>query len=370
VCSCGEDLVRAKRAKRVNYWIAYRLPGGKQRRERIGGSIDEARDADGKRRIQKREHRIFEILPEARMTFQELTDWHLDLENVKQKKYYPILQISLAKFNRIFGQRIVADIKPSELEDYRAKRRGEGKAESTIDQEIAGAKVVVNNAFLDGRVSGEVLRRFKAIKKYLTGARRNSNQRTRVLTPVEFQCLEGSAPLHLKPILRAGYETGMREAEVLGLKWGMVSLKDQVITLPKEITKDHEARIIPLSENLCAILNRLPRGITTDYAVFSYKGKEIQDIRTGLKKACVAAKILYGRFKGGGFVYHDLRRTFFTDMRRAGAPVSVIKEICGHSRNEISDRYNQVDLTDMRAAIERLIRYREGEYAKVNQNVN
>lgn len=370
VCQCGEDLAKAKRANRINYWISYRLPGGKQRREFVGVSIDEAKDADGKRRVQKREHRIFEILPEARMTFQELTDWHLSLESVKAKKYYPVLKMSLAKFNQVFGQRIVADIKPSELEEYRAKRRGEGKAESTIDQEIAGAKVVINNAFQDGRVSGEVLRRFKAIKKYLTGARRNSNQRTRILTPAEFLCLEEVAPVHLRPILRTGYETGMREAEVLGLKWGMISLKDQVITLPKEITKDHELRVIPVSENLSAILNRLPRGITIDYPVFNYKGKEIGDIRTGLKKACMAAKILYGRFQGDGFVYHDLRRTFFTDMRRAGVQESVIKEITGHSRNEISDRYNQVDLKDMRAAIGKLIQYRQDESAKVDQNVD
>lgn len=370
VCSCSEDLVKVKRWGRVNYWVTYRLPGGKQKREFVGVSIDEARDADGKRRVQKREHRFFEILPEARMSFQELTDWHLGLESVKQKRYFPVLQMSLAKFNQVFGSRIVADIKPSELEEYRAKRRGEGKAESTIDQEIAGAKVVINNAFLDGRVSGEVLRRFKAVKKYLTGARRNSNQRTRVLTPEEFLCLEGAAPLHLRPILRAGYETGMRAGEVFKLKWGMVSLKDQVITLPKEITKDSEARVIPLSDNLSGVLNRLPRGITTDYPVFTYKGKGIQDIRTGLKKACRAARILYGRFKGDGFVYHDLRRTFFTDMRRAGVQESVIKEITGHSRNEISDRYNQVDLNDMRAAIEKLIQYREGESAKVDQSVD
>ena len=75
VCSCGEDLVKAKRAKRVNYWIGYRLPGGKQKRELVGPLIDEARDTRmGSAGCQKREHRIFEILPEAKMTFNELKD--------------------------------------------------------------------------------------------------------------------------------------------------------------------------------------------------------------------------------------------------------------------------------------------------------
>ena len=52
---CGADLDKAKRSRRVRYWIQYRLPNGKQRKEFVGCSIEEARDADGKRRVQKRE---------------------------------------------------------------------------------------------------------------------------------------------------------------------------------------------------------------------------------------------------------------------------------------------------------------------------
>lgn len=334
-------------------------------------SIEYARDVESKRRVQKREKRpIFEMLPQAEMTFQELTDWYVNLESVKERRYYPILQFSLKKFNRVFGMRIVGDIKPSELENYRAKRKKEGKAESTIDQEISAAKVVINKAFLDDKVGGEVLKRFKSVKKYLTGERRNSNQRKRVLLPQEYARLESSAPPHLKPILRTGYDTGMREGEILQLNWGMVSLKDRVVRLPKEITKDYEDRVIPVSDELHNVLDQLPRGIRDDYPIFTYQGKGIKDLRTGLKKACTEAKILYGRFKGDGFIFHDLRRTFYTDMRRAGIQESVIKGITGHSRNEVSDRYNQVDLEDMRQAVERLTQYRSRQIANVDQTVD
>lgn len=40
-CSCGENLEKAKRSKRVRYWINYRI-NGKQRRESVGFSITEA----------------------------------------------------------------------------------------------------------------------------------------------------------------------------------------------------------------------------------------------------------------------------------------------------------------------------------------
>jgi len=40
-CSCGTDLTAAKRAKKVRYWVSYRLPGGKQRRERYAKNQDQ-----------------------------------------------------------------------------------------------------------------------------------------------------------------------------------------------------------------------------------------------------------------------------------------------------------------------------------------
>jgi len=43
-CPCGEDLVKAKRSQRVRYWITYRIEG-KQRKEAVGFSIEEARAA-------------------------------------------------------------------------------------------------------------------------------------------------------------------------------------------------------------------------------------------------------------------------------------------------------------------------------------
>ena len=63
-CKCGADLDKLKGQKeKVKYWIQYYL-AGKQRRESIGYSIEEAKDADGKRRVQKREKRIFKSFQE------------------------------------------------------------------------------------------------------------------------------------------------------------------------------------------------------------------------------------------------------------------------------------------------------------------
>ena len=82
-CLCGEDLVKAKRSQKVRYWVNYRLPNGKQRREAAGYLIDEARAAEGKRRAQNVENPgILEKVPAERMTFTELAEWYLNLNPV------------------------------------------------------------------------------------------------------------------------------------------------------------------------------------------------------------------------------------------------------------------------------------------------
>lgn len=88
--------------------------------------------------------------------------------------------------------------------------------------------------------------------------------------------------------------------------------------------------------------------------VFLYNGSPVSDIRAGLREACKKAGIKYGRFVKNGFVFHDLRHTFNTNMRKAGVAESVIMNITGHSTREMFDRYNTVDEDDIQKAIKKL----------------
>ena len=49
VCTCGNNMDKSKRSQKVRFWIVYRL-NRKQRWEKVGASIKEAKDAEGKRR--------------------------------------------------------------------------------------------------------------------------------------------------------------------------------------------------------------------------------------------------------------------------------------------------------------------------------
>lgn len=362
VCSCGEDLVKAKRSQRVHFWITYRLPGGKQKRESVGFSIKEAQDAEGKRRSQKRENRIFDIKPDAKMPFRELTAWYQNLETVKAKAYYGTLKINLDSFNKVFGETIVKDLKPSDLENYQAKRKAAGYSDSYIDQEIGAARTVVYKAFDDDLVSGDVVKVFKKVGKLL---KRNANARDRILTGEERDKLLAKLPPHTRAIVATGYYAGMRKSEVVNLTWDKIDLKNRMIKLDAADTKDGEPRKIPVGNKLFKILSNIPRAIHDDH-VFLYKGKPIKDIRTALIRACRDAGIPYGRSTRDGFVFHDTRHCFNTNMRKAGVAETVIMKMTGHSTREMFQRYDTVDMADAQTAVDRMEDFLES----VDQNVD
>lgn len=351
-CNCGHDLDKAKRSKRIRYYIAYRLPNGKQKWEAAGTSVEDARAAEGKRKGQKRENRLFDIKPDAKMTFQELTDWYLNLEKVKAIKTFWRIETSLQHFNSYFGEMIVGNIKPIDIENYQVKRKKDGGVvKSTIDKELTAVRTMINKAFDNDVVGSDTLKAFKRVKNLL---KKNANARDKILTMEQFNSLMSNLPLHMQAIVATAFYTGMRKGEILSLTWDKVNMDERVIRLEAEDTKDREPRTIPIGDALYKILKVIPRGLHDNH-VFLYQGKRIKsDIRSALIHGCEKAGILYGQKVKGGFVFHDLRHSFNTHMRKAGVPESVIMQITGHSTREMFDRYNTIDSEDAKKAIEKL----------------
>ena len=86
-----------------------------------------------------------------------------------------------------------------------------------------------------------------------------------------------------------------------------------------------------------------------------YAQRPIKDFRDGLSGTCEKAGIKYGRFVEGGFIFHDLRRTWITNARKAGVARNVIMKITGHSnRGNMNARYDQIDDSDLLNAIDQI----------------
>ena len=361
LCACGENLVNAKKSKRVRYWITYRLPSGNQRKEFIGFSADEARAAEGKRKAQKVENpSVLEKVPDEKMTFQELTDWYLKLERVKRLRSFKRVEGCLQNFNKVFGDLIIARIRPLNLEDYQYQRETQGAAMATIDMELSIAKTMINKAFDNDLVGGNTVKAFRRIKKRL---KPGGNARSRTLTHEEYLKLLGASPNHLKGILTLAYNTGMRRGEILGLKWSYIDSEKGFIRLPAEATKENKAKAIPINHHVRKVLSDCSRvRVLHNDAVFTYRG---QPITTGYKKslktACKAAGIPFGTKTPGGFRFHDIRRTVKTNMLRAGVGKTYRDVILGHSLQGMDAYYLKPSEEDLIQAMARYTDWLDGQ---------
>jgi integrase len=193
------------------------------------------------------------------------------------------------------------------------------------------------------------------------------NVRDRVLTPGEFQRMVNISPHYLIPILVCAYETGMRRGEILGLTWDRVDLKTGLIRLKDTDTKIGEGRSIPIGRELSEVLRRLPvaldaQGQRLPY-VFTRNGQRIKSVREVFARVCHEVGIK-------NFVFHDLRHTATTNLRRGGVDALTAIKITGHKTMTVFRRYNTIDDDDLLAARRRMDTYMDTRAKLAQEDVS
>jgi integrase len=350
------------RAQRVKLYIKYRI-NGKQIKELVGTSIDEAKDADGKRRAQKREGKIFEIIPDKKMTFKGLRDWYLNLDTTKNLKSYERIEDCLNNFTKVFGEKLVGEIKPTDLESYQTYREKQKASPATIDMELVIAKTMVNKAFDNDLVSGRTIKAFKSIKRKL---KRGSNARERLLSIDEYVKLLDVAPNHLKTILIIAMNTGLRKGEILNLRWLNIDLDKGFIKLSSLETKEKQSKIVPINKNVKAAFDGNTPSSVFDHVV-CYRGKPIAaGLQKSMVTACKKVGIEYGMNIPGGLRFHDIRTSVKTYMLRAGIDKALRDTILGHSLKGMDLYYIKPTDQDLQDAMNRYTEWLDDQVRAVN----
>lgn len=156
-----------------------------------------------------------------------------------------------------------------------------------------------------------------------------------------------------------------------------------------QYSKDRTAHSMPLVGPLREIVDRRRSERKGEY-VFSYPdGRPIGSYKMAWTTACCKAgvgKLVCPKcnetvdakrhcakcdvkrkrtdLKYVGRIFHDLRRTAATELRRSGVPEDVAMAITGHRTRSMFSRYNIVDLGDVRRAIEQREAYYENRLAE------
>jgi integrase len=156
-------------------------------------------------------------------------------------------------------------------------------------------------------------------------AERESNKRETFLTREQAEALLENLMPKYRAAVRFAMLTGLRRANVLGLRWDAVNLETATAKVDAEEAKGGKQIIVPLNESAVALLEELPH---REGSVFGIGHISRSVWQTACKKAGVP-----------DFRFHDLRHTWASWHAQAGTPIQVLQELGGWASHSMVQRY-------------------------------
>ena len=166
--------------------------------------------------------------------------------------------------------------------------------------------------------------------------KKGDGQRYRWLTGDEWKKLRKELPAWQVPMADLALSTGLRQANVLGMRWEWVDLRQRVVLVPAEVMKAAKPLRVKLSPEALRII-KAQRGKHPDWVFVSEK-KPTQpptEIKVGWKAALKRAKIPH-------CTWHDLRHTWATWHVLNGTPIRVLQELGGWADARMVNRYTHM----------------------------
>jgi len=176
-------------------------------------------------------------------------------------------------------------------------------------------------------------------------------RRVRYLTHAEADRLLAELPPHLRDMAAFSLESGLRAANVTGLKWSAVDLKRKLAWVHPDEAKARKAIPVPLNGAAMAIVQK-QIGKHQDH-VFTFKDGPIEQL---------SAAAWYKALKRAGienFRWHDLRHTWASWHVQSGTPLHVLQELGGWASYAMVQRYAQFAADHLAPWAERLVSARD-----------
>lgn len=272
-----------------------------------------------------------------RMTFCKMCDLYLERHAKVNKRSWRDDEIIIGKLRAYFGDVPLIQIQPQAIEGYKASRLGHVK-EATVNRELTILKGIFSKAVLWGYAYKNPVKEVRLFKE--------EGVPIKVLSSGERGRLFEASAEFLRPVLLAALETGMRQGEILSLKWKDVDLEQETISVRN--TKSRKLREIPLHPELKEALARLPR--RSEYIFCYERGRRHSRhgmVRVAFERAKEAAGL-------ADLTFHALRHNFASELISKGADVRTVQEYMGHSSLRMLQRYAHVNRGIWRSTIQLL----------------
>jgi integrase len=222
--------------------------------------------------------------------------------------------------------------------------------DSNVNRALAGLRRLFNFA-----VSREYMEDSPFPKTSMSGLFYHDQKGLRnFFTEEQMEKIVEASPDWLKPMILTAYYTGLREGELLGLRWEWIDLKSGIIYLPSTKTlKDPTGRgqRVVMQKELIDLFESLPKRSECVFCQANGESYRQWHIYKPFKQILKALGIDTKQYS-----WKELRHTTASLMHRKGVPALVIKDQLRHTNVKTTvDFYIGSDVDYQREMIEKLI---------------
>ncbi len=356
---------------RARWWMAYML-NGRRVHHAIAG-------AHTKAQAQRAEVSEREAIYNRRYHHTEdvgLTTYYDDyyLPWLKEKKASRVrdAESRVKKLKAYFGNRFLREITRRDVERFQASLRDKKSKRKTfrkggtVNRYIYLLSAIFSRAAVDEMADFNPCTRFEQEpeskrERYLMAA-----ERTRLMA-VLVDDLE-----FLRAPIEVSLGTGMRKrTELLQLRLENnnfsnfpifrrangrdVEVRPNWFLLTDTKGKKPQHRVVPMNAPvkaaLLGVIRDRTKGLVFDA---SHNGVTEHVLRTAFEKACERAEIPFGMVNEGGLIWHDLRRTFATELRARQVHEYDIADLLGHHIQAVTGTYARSTPEVLEEAVNRL----------------
>ena len=162
-------------------------------------------------------------------------------------------EITAGDVEKIRAERLKVTTRATETKEERKKT----VPPATVNREVAFLRHVFNVAIRDSKTERNPVTKLRFFQEH---------GRVRYLTDEEApKLMEALATEEDRQRVTVLLHTGLRKAELLGLRWKHVDFKAGVLTIPR--SKNGEARHVPMNATVRDILARRPRSLNREMLV-------------------------------------------------------------------------------------------------------
>ena len=332
------------------YEINYTDSNGRQRWKTVDGGVKEARTirADIIAKLGKGER----VVPTS-MTFEEYaTEWVATVSVRPRTRNTYETNLTKHAFP-VFGERKLASVTEEDIVRVITTMRANGKSEWTIKGVLTPVGRVFAVAVRRGIVPSNPVSRLDKTERPKPG------KRIRILSRDEIGRLIEAATTGLRPVFATAIFTGLRQGELLGLRWADVEFDQGVIHVMRSLDRDGEAAplkteaakrdvvMMPSLAKLLAAHKLASRHSAPNDPVFASATGRVLNWRNlggSPPKGKSAGRGLGAALAKGGIPgegkhkvrFHDLRHTFASLLIAQGADIVFVSRQMGHANPAIT----------------------------------